>query len=485
MPVSIDPVKLKPLFGMEPGLYLTILYIAIFLIVLFLVAFLPGILHSGKRVTFTSAVEPTVVTVDGTYIGSTPITAFIEPGIHEATFSYEGVGSVTQTFTVGHPVFLTWLFPRKQEVVSKTFINDISAFRNYLNSMFGHVVAWSAVTDFDEIYHRPPLFRQVAGTAASMALQDGDTVLFEFLMQSLNHMTSSAMLSDFEEGLAIIEEHSILGESQIGTIARYVKMIEPLFDGDGSSNRIGLAPTDAVVTMERVSLEIPIDGVQPLTGYSYGQQELVVGKQVPSTYPGVQEAGTDTMVQPFTIGALEISEYLWAHFIAGNPYWAKSNSEQLIADGMVDAMYLAGVYPTTSIISKQPIRNISWHAAAAFTEWLGEISGKRVFLPTNAQWEAAARSVAGKDYQRGTIAVVERDGPSSMMGGYWEFTADSYLPLGRFTGIESRWETPSADIVVKGGSYLNDPTMVDRSSMGVMARYECSETTGFRIAWID
>jgi hypothetical protein len=122
MPVNIDPVRLKPLLGMQPGVYLTILYAVVLVIVIFLVAFLPGILHSGKRVTFSSPVNPSVVEVDGHYIGSTPVTAFIEPGTHEAVFLYEDIAHETVEFQVSHPVFMTWLFPRRQPVASTSFL---------------------------------------------------------------------------------------------------------------------------------------------------------------------------------------------------------------------------------------------------------------------------------------------------------------------------------------------------------------------------
>src|SRR5690554_4330005 len=89
MPVNIEPVRLKPFLGMQPGVYLTILYALILLTVVFLVAILPGIIKSGKRVTFTSAVAPSYVTVDGRYMGSTPVTAFLEPGQYTAVYAFE------------------------------------------------------------------------------------------------------------------------------------------------------------------------------------------------------------------------------------------------------------------------------------------------------------------------------------------------------------------------------------------------------------
>ena len=59
---------------------------------------------------------------------------------------------------------------------------------------------------------------------------------------------------------------------------------------------------------------------------------------------------------------------------------------------------------------RQPVVGLSWFAAAAYCEWLGAETGEHFCLPTEAQWEWAARGgLAGKLYPWGDQPVTERE----------------------------------------------------------------------------
>ncbi|MDD4763708.1 MAG: hypothetical protein PHR58_07610, partial [Sphaerochaetaceae bacterium] len=114
--VTVAPVRLKPFLKIHPGLYVTVIVVLAVSTILFLVGYLPGILNGGKQVTFTNVAEQTAVYVDDSYIGEAPVTAFITPGTHKATYAFGNSYSQSFEFEVSHPVFFTWLFPRRQRV---------------------------------------------------------------------------------------------------------------------------------------------------------------------------------------------------------------------------------------------------------------------------------------------------------------------------------------------------------------------------------
>jgi formylglycine-generating enzyme required for sulfatase activity len=74
--------------------------------------------------------------------------------------------------------------------------------------------------------------------------------------------------------------------------------------------------------------------------------------------------------------------------------------------------------------AEQPVVGVSWLQAREFCRWLSEVSGKKMELPTEAQWERAARGDDGRKYPWGGEAP---DGTRAQYGKDWE---EGPLPVG-------------------------------------------------------
>jgi formylglycine-generating enzyme required for sulfatase activity len=128
-----------------------------------------------------------------------------------------------------------------------------------------------------------------------------------------------------------------------------------------------------------------------------------------------------------------------------------------------------------------PVVNVSWDDASAFAEWLNAHTGRRFRLPTEAEWEYAARArtvtayLWGNEMQPGRAncdsgcadpfahtAPVGSFRPNAyglydMQGNVWEWTQDCYN--GNYIGAPvdgSAWAAGSCAVrVVRGGSWAS------------------------------
>ncbi len=63
---------------------------------------------------------------------------------------------------------------------------------------------------------------------------------------------------------------------------------------------------------------------------------------------------------------------------------------------------------------EHPVVGVSWHHARAYCEWLSAATGRRYRLPSEAEWEKAARGTGGRTYPWGDDCT---DGCSNAGGG--------------------------------------------------------------------
>ncbi len=78
---------------------------------------------------------------------------------------------------------------------------------------------------------------------------------------------------------------------------------------------------------------------------------------------------------------------------------------------------------------RRPVVNVSWNDATAYTEWLSRQTGQRYRLPSDAEWEFAARGGSKSRYWWGDELVPGRANCSGC-GSLWDGERTS--PVGRF-----------------------------------------------------
>jgi formylglycine-generating enzyme required for sulfatase activity len=156
------------------------------------------------------------------------------------------------------------------------------------------------------------------------------------------------------------------------------------------------------------------------------------------------------------------------------------------------------------ILANRPVVYVTWFEAMAFCNWLGRRLNLLISLPTEVQWERAARGTDGRRYPWGdvltfdhvnlegevgsTTAVgifpkgVSPCGALDMSGNVWEWCLTKWRP----THETSPDAYPEEDYrihlrVVRGGSYRDGDRAIRCATRFWLAPIFCSSNIGFRV----
>ncbi len=156
-------------------------------------------------------------------------------------------------------------------------------------------------------------------------------------------------------------------------------------------------------------------------------------------------------------------------------------------------------------LADHPITGITWEDAYAYCDWLSDFAKKKYRLPTEAEWERAARGGLkemkfpwgndinklranfGKNYSEGTTPAGKikpnEFGVCDMAGNVAEWTADWFLDEYYAQSSKENPKGPDngSKKVVRGGSWRDDPEDIRVSVRKYESPTSASEYIGFRV----
>lgn len=166
----------------------------------------------------------------------------------------------------------------------------------------------------------------------------------------------------------------------------------------------------------------------------------------------------------------------------------------------------------------RPVLHVSWNDAQSYVQWLSHKTGHHYRLPTEAEWEYAARAgtrlrpypwgrfashdmasygadecppctgvVSGKDIWDGTAPVASFPpngwGFHDMNGNVYEWTEDCLadLPAGRF-GQEAQVSDACENHTMRGGAWYSKPSLITNFYRAYNPPDWADRVIGFRVA---
>ena len=503
-------VRLKPILGIKPGLYLTILYSAVLLVLLFFLLFNPGIRNHGSIVQFESRPTGAAIYVDGMYAGATPAEAFVPSGDRDVRIEKLGFSTVEYTMDVSGRLFGSLIFPKR--IMRKTNL-ELSTPEGLLSSTVKDLSEWALVSSFTSAYRPEPIVSGAAAVYAESATEFAHAERFleaTYLNASTPELASDILIATvlIDSGRGIVTPGVLLKSVGrfIDLAIRYPNALffVPGLAGEESVRRTFDAPWFADLVQAYGSAISALDSATPRFGRIVDREgfrfvevpagRFVQGQSATGTeHPHVRSTDSFLMLQ----GEVTKSEY--AEFLEMNSYWRPDNIEQLVSVGYVTDDYLADFDP--EVDPDGPLRYVSFHAAEAFAVWLSSrLPGFDARLPTESEWERAAR-IANENpetiFERrkenpSPVSVFERsvNKPADLLGNLWEWCSTWYLPMGyaitSFDGeaLEESWPDTydASERIVRGGSWADTPLeRIDVATRGSYRPEWCTPFVGFRV----
>jgi formylglycine-generating enzyme required for sulfatase activity len=163
-----------------------------------------------------------------------------------------------------------------------------------------------------------------------------------------------------------------------------------------------------------------------------------------------------------------------------------TNAQYILYENLSGAVHCASRLPA---MAQHPVVNVSFNDAMGFCRWASEVTKKKVHLPTDAQWEKAARGTDGRKYPWGDQS------PGPQYCNYKNLVG-STTPVGKYSPVGDSpfgcadmagnvWELTSSEnkdgISIRGGAFYDNADNLRCANRHWSSAFNRSAYLGFRV----
>ncbi|MDR0388318.1 MAG: SUMF1/EgtB/PvdO family nonheme iron enzyme [Treponema sp.] len=467
-----DRVRLPPVFGIRPGVYLAGIYSLIILAVLFFILIYPGLSRPGSIAVLRSEPAGAAVRIDGIYGGTTPCEVFVPSGKRVFELVLPGFTPLTIESEISGRVFASVFVPRRTPV---TGILNAAEPLDPLIRGAAEFAAWSLAGEPTAAYQIPlSLSEGVYRAGPAVADPTVRDAMDGVLGAAFRFAVTRAAQRDFLRA-EFLAGNGGLSPSPVSLPASLRGLIARLSETPAAAAALAdYLPAEAAAVMRDsawyagASSAVAAPDMPPAP---FSRSVEIAGIGFKETAGGAFVTGgavpRRVSVGGFHIAAAAISPSAWAAFLDANPRWDPRAAAALRDQGLVTEDYLV---PFTGGLPDAGISSVSWYAAEAYCEWLTgllppALSSCEVRLPTEAEWEYAA-SVPG--------------GIRDTTGSLWEWCKDLYAPLDFLPAPKEAALIGSPERSLRGGAWINQAGSVNTGTRASLPPRFCSPFVSFR-----
>jgi hypothetical protein len=408
----------------KPGVYLTILYSIILLLIFFLLFVNPGLKKPSAVLVVKTEPAGAAIRLNGVYMGISGESMRIQSGKYLIEAVMPGFEPQSASVEIPGRIFFSLFFPRRYDTEFTLKTNDPA-------ETFARSAAEFAEWTFTG---EPTLMWQIPLCLSEGAYRIGPVKTKEtgeILTAAVRFAVTRAALRDLNRAKILLDNGG-LSPSPAGLVGSISDILVFLSENQGSAEWLSslLPPESASIIkasnwLKNTSINEAI--IIPAGGNTTRQVNGMTFIDIPEgTMIGNREAG----LKNFLIGANHVPRPLFETFLNENPQWIEQYTDYYEEE--------IAVIPS-EIFNREIITGITWHAAEAFCQWFTErlppsYSGYEVRLPTEVEWEYAAMF-----------------GIRSMEDPVWEWCADPFAPLQFITATPNAIQTTgSPERVLRG-----------------------------------
>jgi hypothetical protein len=394
-----DEVRLAPVLGIRPGVYLAVLYAFIILVIFFFVFFFPGLSRPGSVAAVRSEPEGAAFYVDGVYMGAAPCRIFVPRGKHEITISLPGFTPFVREVEFRGRLFASALFPLIHPVAATLETENPGA---VFAGAAADFAGWTFTGEPTAAYQIPLVLSEGAYRAARPGAPELREKMNGIMEASARFALTRASLRDLARAKAL-SDNGGLAPSPVSILRSAEESLAWLETSPGGRTWLGAVLPKETGAWLTSGTDAKTDGAEAFAATERG---YVMGTPLLRILP---KNRSDESGKEFWIFETAVPSSLFIQFLAENPRLTETGVNVSDEDA--------------------PVTGVSWYAAEAFCSWLTGLlppgmAGYEARLPSEAEWEAAYSAEFDPNYFQHPD-----DRKLRISKGVWEWCADPFAPF--------------------------------------------------------